>query len=91
MANHKSAKKRSRQTLKKSEINAQVLSQLKTNINKFNELLKDKSKENLDKSLSAKVIKLKYKNFDKLWAEIDTNKDLKVAKKIFKNELSNSN
>ena len=53
MANHKSAKKRSRQTLKKTEINAQVLSQLKTNINKFNDLLKDKSKENLDKSLSA--------------------------------------
>ena len=53
MANHKSAKKRARQTLKKSEINAQVLSQLKTNINKFNELLKDKSKENLDKSLST--------------------------------------
>ena len=52
MANHKSAKKRSRQTIKRNEINSQVLSKLKTNINKFNELLKDKNKENLDKSLT---------------------------------------
>ena len=52
MANHKSAKKRSRQTLKKNEINSQVLSKLKTNINKFSDLLKQKNKEEIDKILS---------------------------------------
>tara|TARA_B110000438_G_C15673264_1_gene589093 strand:+ start:742 stop:1002 length:261 start_codon:yes stop_codon:yes gene_type:complete len=52
MANHKSAKKRSRQNLKRKEINSQVLSKIKTNINKFSELLVEKNKEELDKSLS---------------------------------------
>ena len=53
MANHKSAKKRSRQTITRNEINSQVLTQLKTNINKFSDLLKEKNKEQLDMSLSA--------------------------------------
>ena len=53
MANHKSAKKRSRQTLKKNEINSQVLSKLKTNIIKFSDLLKQKNKEEIDKILSS--------------------------------------
>tara|TARA_B110000438_G_C15533956_1_gene529708 strand:- start:8 stop:268 length:261 start_codon:yes stop_codon:yes gene_type:complete len=53
MANHKSAKKRSRQTLKRNEINAQVLSRLKTDLNKFSELLDNKNKDDLDKSLSS--------------------------------------
>ncbi|SVC38977.1 uncharacterized protein METZ01_LOCUS291831 [marine metagenome] len=53
MANHKSAKKRSRQTLKRNEINSQVLSKLKTNINKFSDLLKQKNKEEIDKILSS--------------------------------------
>ena len=52
MANHKSAKKRTRQTLKRKAINSQVLSQLKTNINKFTELIKAKNKERIDKSFS---------------------------------------
>lgn len=52
MANHKSAKKRSRQTIKRNEINNQVLSKIKTNLNKFDELLKKKNKAELDKSLS---------------------------------------
>ena len=52
MANHKSAKKRSRQSNKRDEVNSQVLTKLKTNINKFQDLLKDKNKEELDKSLS---------------------------------------
>ena len=52
MANHKSAKKRSRQTLKRKAINSQVLSQLKTNINKFTELIKAKNKEGIDQSYS---------------------------------------
>ena len=52
MANHKSAQKRSRQTFKKNTINSQVLSKIKTNISNFNQLLKSKNKEDLDKSLS---------------------------------------
>ena len=52
MANHKSAQKRSRQTIKKNKINAQVLSKIKTDFSKFNELLKSKNKDDLDKSLS---------------------------------------
>ena len=52
MANHKSAKKRTRQTLKRKLINSQILSQLKTNINKFTELIKAKNKEGIDKSFS---------------------------------------
>ena len=52
MANHKSAKKRARQTLKRKLINSQILSQLKTNINKFTELIKAKNKEGIDKSLN---------------------------------------
>ena len=53
MANHKSAKKRSRQTLKRNEINSQVLTKLKTNINKFSNLLKEKNKEEIDKIFSS--------------------------------------
>ena len=52
MANHKSAKKRTRQALKRKLINSQILSQLKTNINKFTELIKAKNKEEIDKSFS---------------------------------------
>tara|TARA_Y100000741_G_C18009876_1_gene459722 strand:+ start:374 stop:658 length:285 start_codon:yes stop_codon:yes gene_type:complete len=52
MANHKSAKKRSRQTLKKNEVNTKVMTKLKTNISKFAELIEGKNKEELDKSLS---------------------------------------
>ena len=53
MANHKSAKKRSRQALKKNAINSQVFSKIKTNINKFIEQLNAKNKEELDKSLGS--------------------------------------
>ena len=53
MANHKSAKKRTRQTLKRNEVNSQVLTKIKTSINKFSELLKEKNKDELDKSLST--------------------------------------
>ena len=52
MANHKSAKKRTRQALKRKLINSQILSQLKTNINKFTELIKEKNKEGIDKSFN---------------------------------------
>ena len=52
MANHKSAKKRIRQTLKRKAINSIVLSQLKTNINKFTELSKEKNREGIEKYFS---------------------------------------
>ena len=52
MANHKSAKKRTRQALKRKLINSQILSQLKTNIYKFTELIKVKNKEEIDKSFN---------------------------------------
>ena len=52
MANHKSAKKRARQTLKRKTINSQVLSQIKTNINKFTESVRSKNTEEIDKSFS---------------------------------------
>ena len=47
MVNHKSAQKRSRQTIKKTKINHIVLSQLKTSYNKFISSLND---QNLDVS-----------------------------------------
>ena len=52
MANHKSAKKRSRQILKRNRINTQVFSKIRTNLNNFNDLLLEKNKAELDKSLS---------------------------------------
>ena len=52
MANHKSAKKRSRQTIKRNGINTQVFSKIRTNLNNFNDLLLEKNKAELDKSLS---------------------------------------
>ena len=52
MANHKSAKKRARQTLKRNRINSQTFSKIRTNLNNFNDLLLEKNKAELDKSLS---------------------------------------
>ena len=52
MANHKSAKKRSRQSLKRNRINTQAFSKIRTNLNNFNDLLLEKNKAELDKSLS---------------------------------------
>ncbi len=52
MANHKSAKKRARQTLKRTKINSQAFSKIRTNLNNFNNLLLEKNKAELDKSLS---------------------------------------
>ena len=52
MANHKSAKKRSRQILKRNRINSQAFSKIRTNLNNFNDLLLEKNKAELDISLS---------------------------------------
>ena len=53
MANHKSAKKRTRQTLKRNRINSQTFSKIRTNLNNFNDLLLEKNKAELDTSLSV--------------------------------------
>ena len=52
MANHKSAKKRTRQTSKRNRINSQAFSKIRTNLNNFNDQLIEKNKAELDKSLS---------------------------------------
>ena len=67
MANHKSAKKRARQTLKRRSINIQVLSQLKTNISKFYELIQAKNIDEINKSS------------DILFQLIDSNQDQKIS------------
>ena len=52
MANHKSAKKRTRQILKRNRVNSQAFSKIRTNLNNFNDQLIEKNKAELDKSLS---------------------------------------
>ena len=52
MATHKSAKKRSRQTLKRNYINRTLLSKIKNNINNFNSLTSSEQNEGLEKSFS---------------------------------------
>ena len=52
MANHKSAKKRSVQALKRNAVNRSLLSKIKNNINNFNSLLSSKQTADLQKSFS---------------------------------------
>ena len=52
MANHKSAKKRSVQSKVKNAINTQYLTKIRTNLNKFNNSLKNSNTEETIKSLS---------------------------------------
>ena len=52
MANHKSAKKRTRQTLKRTKINKSFLSKIKSSTSKFNALISSKDPETLKKPLS---------------------------------------
>ena len=52
MANHKSAKKRSVQSKKKNAVNTQYLTKIRTNLNKFNNSLKNTNIEEAIKSLS---------------------------------------
>ena len=49
MANHKSAKKRSVQSKKKNAVNTQYLTKIRTNLNKFNNSIKNR---NLDESIT---------------------------------------
>ena len=53
MANHKSAKKRSRQTLKRNRLNKPILNKVKSSLNQFNDLVDNKDLETLKKSWSA--------------------------------------
>ena len=53
MANHISAKKRSRQNKKKNTINSQYLSKFRTALNKFNSSVEAKNDQEIQKSFSA--------------------------------------
>ena len=52
MANHKSAKKRSVQSKIKNAVNTQYLTKIRTNLNKFNNSLKNSNSEEAIKSLA---------------------------------------
>jgi len=52
MANHKSAKKRSKQTLKRNKVNKVMLSRIKNNINIFNSLISSGNIDEIQKSYS---------------------------------------
>ena len=52
MANHKSAKKRSRQALARNIVNNQYLSRIRTSITKFELVIKSKNADEVQKSLS---------------------------------------
>ena len=52
MANHKSAKKRSKQTLKKKQVNVRYLSKIRTALNNFEASIKSKNQEDIKKSFA---------------------------------------
>ena len=52
MANHKSAEKRFRQTVRRTKINKILLSQIKTNLNKIKNSANEKKNEEISKSFS---------------------------------------
>ena len=53
MANHASAKKRSRQNKARNTINSQYLSKFRTALNKFNASVEAKNEQDIQKSYSA--------------------------------------
>ena len=63
MANHKSAKKRSVQSKTKNAVNTQYLTKIRTNLNKFNNSIKNSNTEEAIKflgdvnSIMAKAVK----------------------------------
>ena len=63
MANHKSAKKRSIQSIFKNTVNTRYLSQIRSNLNKFNNTLKENKPQEIQKSfqninsIMAKAVK----------------------------------
>ena len=52
MANHKSAKKRSTQSLTRNAVNHQYLSKIRTSITKFDAAIKSKNTDEVQKSFS---------------------------------------
>jgi len=54
MANHKSAKKRSTQSIRKNSINSSYLTKIRTSLNQFSASMKSKNPEEVTKSF-AKV------------------------------------
>ena len=53
MANHKSAKKRNKQALKRNEVNRSLLSRIKNNINNFHSLVPSKKTDEIQKSFGS--------------------------------------
>ena len=53
MANHKSAKKRSVQSKIKNSVNTQYLTKIRTNLNKFNNSIKNSNSEEAINSLAS--------------------------------------
>jgi len=53
MANHASAKKRSRQNIVRNAVNSQYLSKFRTALNKFKSSVVDKNEQEIQKSFSA--------------------------------------
>ena len=52
MANHKSARKRSRQTVRKNFVNIQYISKIRTALNNFESTIKSKNQEDIKKSFA---------------------------------------
>ena len=53
MANHKSAKKRYRQTLKRNKVNRSLRSTINNNINRFNSIILSKNMDQIMESFSS--------------------------------------
>ena len=53
MANHKSAKKRNRQTLKRNKVNRSLRSKINNNINRFNSIISSKKMDQIMESFSS--------------------------------------
>ena len=53
MANHKSAKKRNKQALKRNEVNRSLLSKIKNNVNNFHSLVSSKKTDEIQKSFGS--------------------------------------
>ena len=53
MANHKSAKKRNRQTLKRNKVNRSLRSKINNNINRFNSIVLSKNMDQIMESFSS--------------------------------------
>ena len=53
MANHKSAKKRNRQALKRNKVNRSLRSKINNNINQFNSIILSKNMDQIMESFSS--------------------------------------